>query len=67
MTVVAVTDELDEMRDRVRRETAAHDATRQDLAAVRRELDSCVVQLHSELAKHVGSGHVDVGDRLALQ
>ena len=45
MTVVAVPDELEEMRDRLRQETAAHAATQHDLAGIRRELESCVATM----------------------
>jgi PAS domain S-box-containing protein len=46
MTVIAVPDESDEMHDRLRQESAAHQATLQELAAVRRELESCVAAMH---------------------
>jgi PAS domain S-box-containing protein len=46
MAVIAVADERDETRDRLRQEKAAHQATLQELADVRRELESCVAAMH---------------------
>jgi len=46
MAVVAVPERFEEMRDRLRQETAAHAATSRALAEVRAEIESCLATLH---------------------
>ena len=46
MAVVSVSDDLDEVHNRLKQELAAHAATARELARLRSELESCVATMH---------------------